>query len=141
MANGKLMTGKWDSNKRIGTFSCIDPKGVGWTEKYDLNGKRTSRTKNRDEVDNPDWSEGAVVAEGDKAGEPVPKVRIKMHTVIGGDPAVIGGDPAACGPKPVWSAEEERSSLICSAPPGCDLGVCCCRPSRFSARRSSRPQR
>jgi len=86
MANGKLMTGKWDSNKRIGTFNCIDPKGVCWTEKYDLNGKRTSRTKNRDEVDNPDWSDGAVVAEGDKASEPVPKVRTEPHAMVGGSP-------------------------------------------------------
>jgi len=59
---------------------------VPWTEKYDLNGKRTSRTKNRDEVDNPDWSDGAVVAEGDKASEPVPKVRTEPHAMVGGSP-------------------------------------------------------
>eukprot|EP00039_Didymoeca_costata_P009122 m.120717 g.120717 ORF g.120717 m.120717 type:complete len:225 (+) comp14371_c0_seq2:35-709(+) len=57
--NGKELHGTWTQNKRVGVFHAIDSKGVKWTEKYDKEGKRTSRTKDRIEVPNPDWSESS----------------------------------------------------------------------------------
>ena len=49
--------------------------GVKWTEKYSLEGKRTSRVKVREDAPNPDWTEGAVNAEG----EPVPQtIRVEV---------------------------------------------------------------
>jgi len=81
-ANGKEWKGTWDHNKRIGTFNMTCPKGVKWTEKYSIEGKRTSRVKDRVEVPNPDWKEGAVDDEGNELPKTV------KHLVEGDEPAV-----------------------------------------------------
>lgn len=60
LTKGKEMKGQWVQNKRVGTFDVVDAKGVKWTEKYDDEGKRTSRVKNRIEVPNPEWTEGCA---------------------------------------------------------------------------------
>lgn len=42
---GNASQGSWQENKRVGDFVVLDSKGVMWIEKYNEQGKKTSRKK------------------------------------------------------------------------------------------------
>jgi len=44
-AQGIASQGSWVENKRVGDFMVLDSKGVTWIEKYNEDGKKTSRKK------------------------------------------------------------------------------------------------
>eukprot|EP00048_Salpingoeca_helianthica_P010275 m.147976 g.147976 ORF g.147976 m.147976 type:complete len:220 (+) comp15053_c0_seq1:368-1027(+) len=50
---GDEFRGSWTHNKRRGVFHVLDAEGTPWTEKYDDEGKRTVRKKDRVKVPNP----------------------------------------------------------------------------------------
>jgi hypothetical protein len=49
----QLIAGSWVANKRVGIYKIVDGEGVLWTEKYDDDGKRAFRRKDRTKTPNP----------------------------------------------------------------------------------------
>ncbi|CAD7940981.1 unnamed protein product [Amoebophrya sp. A25] len=42
---GLVLLGKWEENKRVGEFRCLDATGQWWLEKYNREGKKVARKK------------------------------------------------------------------------------------------------
>ena len=52
-AKGDEYRGSFDQTKRVGIFKVIDFEGTLWTEKYDSDGKRIARNKDKIKRPNP----------------------------------------------------------------------------------------
>lgn len=65
--NGSEMTGTWDQNKRVGAFRVAAKDGVFWSEKYNPEGKKIARKKEKKRApvapDTPDTEDPGVIDE------------------------------------------------------------------------------
>ena len=99
-ANGTIFRGRWSQNRRVGSFECIDPKGGGWQDMYDEQGKRTRRTARA----TIRASEAAAAASGSEAAA-------APTAPCGGDGDAASGPEAARAEE---GTEEEEAEQFCA---------------------------